>query len=105
VPEIYNSQELRAELERFDHKFASHTDTEVLVHAYEQRGAEGVMKLRGMFAFGIWDQQKRRLFLARDRVVKKPLDYTDNGGCFCLRFGIAGVVAKLGVAERGGGSC
>jgi asparagine synthase (glutamine-hydrolysing) len=82
--EIYNFQELRAELERFGHKFTSHTDTEVIVHAYEQWGAECVKKLRGMFAFAIWDQQKRRLFLARDRVGKKPLYYADTGRCFAF---------------------
>jgi asparagine synthase (glutamine-hydrolysing) len=80
--EIYNFQELRAELESFGHKFSSHTDTEVIVHAYEQWGADCVKRLRGMFAFAIWDQQKRRLFLARDRVGKKPLYYTDTGRYF-----------------------
>jgi len=90
--EIYNFQELRAELERFDHKFNSHTDTEVIVHAYEQWGTECVKKLRGMFAFAIWDQKKRRLFLARDRVGKKPLYYTDTGRCFAFASELQGLL-------------
>jgi len=80
--EIYNFQELRAELEHLCHKFNSHTDTEVIVHAYEQWGTDCVKRLRGMFAFAIWDRQKRRLFLARDRVGKKPLYYANTGRCF-----------------------
>ena len=90
--EIYNFQELRAELERFGHKFNSHTDTEVIVHAYEQWGDECVKKLRGMFAFAIWDQEKRRLFLARDRVGKKPLYYTNNGRCFAFASELQGLL-------------
>ena len=90
--EIYNFQELRAELEHSGHKFNSHTDTEVIVHAYEQWGTECVKKLRGMFAFAIWDQQKRRLFLARDRVGKKPLYYADNGSCFVFASELQGLL-------------
>src|SRR5262245_1961667 len=66
--EIYNFQELRAELEKLGHQFHSHSDTEVIVHAYEQWDVECVKRLRGMFAFAIWDKNRRRLFLARDRV-------------------------------------
>ena len=90
--EIYNFKELRAELERFGHRFNSHTDTEIIVHAYEQWGCECVKKLRGMFAFAIWDQQKRRLFLARDRVGKKPLYYTDNGRFFAFASELQGLL-------------
>lgn len=90
--EIYNFQELRAELEPFGHKFNSNTDTEVIVHAYEQWGAECVKKFRGMFAFAIWDQQKRRLFLARDRVGKKPLYYTNTGRCFAFASELQGLL-------------
>ncbi|HEX4920983.1 MAG TPA: asparagine synthase (glutamine-hydrolyzing), partial [Candidatus Bathyarchaeia archaeon] len=90
--EIYNFQELRAELEGLGHKFNSHTDTEVIVHGYEQWGTECVKKLRGMFAFAIWDQQKRRLFLARDRVGKKPLYYTDTGRCFVFASELQGLL-------------
>jgi asparagine synthase (glutamine-hydrolysing) len=82
--EVYNFQELRAVLEGFGHKFTSHTDSEVIVHAYEQWGADCVKELRGMFAFAIWDQQRRRLFLARDRVGKKPLYYAHTGRYFAF---------------------
>src|SRR5207237_1198196 len=80
--EIYNFQALRSELEDLGHRFRTRTDTEVIVHAYEQWGTECVRRLRGMFAFGIWDQRQRRLFLARDRVGKKPLFYTQQRDCF-----------------------
>jgi asparagine synthase (glutamine-hydrolysing) len=90
--EIYNFQELRRELESYGHKFNSHTDTEVIVHSYEQWGTECVRKLRGMFAFAIWDQPKRRLFLARDRVGKKPLYYFDNGRCFAFASELQGLL-------------
>jgi len=90
--EIYNFQELRAELELLGHEFDSHTDTEVIVHAYEQWGADCVKKLRGMFAFAIWDQHRRRLFLARDRVGKKPLYYINNGRCFAFASELQGLL-------------
>src|SRR5215471_266188 len=90
--EIYNFKELRAELDRFGHRFNSHTDTEIIVHAYEQWGSECVKRLRGMFAFAIWDQQKRRLFIARDRVGKKPLYYTYNGRFFAFASELQGLL-------------
>ena len=71
--EIYNFRELRCELERAGHKFRCGSDTEILVHLYEQEGLEFVKKLRGMFALAIWDEANRRLVLARDRVGEKPL--------------------------------
>jgi asparagine synthase (glutamine-hydrolysing) len=77
--EIYNYQELRAELLQKGHQFSSTTDTEVIIHLYEEYGAECVKRLRGMFGFAIWDERKRSLFLARDRVGIKPLYYVNTG--------------------------
>ncbi|HTI39453.1 MAG TPA: asparagine synthase (glutamine-hydrolyzing) [Vicinamibacterales bacterium] len=73
--EIYNFLELRRQLEQEGHRFRSATDTEVILAAYRQYGLECLSRLRGMFAFAIWDQTRERLFLARDRVGKKPLQY------------------------------
>jgi asparagine synthase (glutamine-hydrolysing) len=73
--EIYNFVELKSELKSKGHQFKTKTDTEVILHAYEEWGAECVHRLRGMFAFAIWDEQERRLFLARDRLGIKPLYY------------------------------
>lgn len=77
--EIYNFEALRRELESSGHRFRTRTDTEVIVHAYEQWGTKCIEHLHGMFAFGIWDQGRRQLFLGRDRVGKKPLFYTKVG--------------------------
>jgi asparagine synthase (glutamine-hydrolysing) len=78
--EIYNFPELRSELESRGHRFSTHTDTEVIVHLYEEMGAECVKKLRGMFAFALYDERNRRLLLARDRLGKKPLHYALSHG-------------------------
>jgi asparagine synthase (glutamine-hydrolysing) len=79
--EIYNYRELRAELLEKGHRFVSNCDTEVLVHLYEQEGEEGIQRLRGMFAYALWDREEQKLLLARDRLGIKPLYYaTSRGG-------------------------
>ncbi len=82
--EIYNYRELRAELESKGHSFRTHSDTETIVHAYEEWGDSCVERLRGMFAFAIMDWRRRRLFLARDQLGIKPLYYFQNTRCFAF---------------------
>lgn len=83
--EIYNHRELRRQLEASGHRFRTHSDTEVLVHLYEEHGPEMARRLHGMFAFAMWDSRKRCLFIARDRTGMKPLSYAvrGNGIVFC----------------------
>ncbi len=80
--EIYNFRQLRQALERKGHRFETHSDTEAILHAYEEYGEACVRHLRGMFAFAIWDRRKQQLFLARDRVGIKPLYYYWDGRKF-----------------------
>ncbi len=78
--EVYNFLDIREELEGTGHVFKSHTDTEVIIHAYEEWGVDCVTHFRGMFAFGLWDDRKKRLLLARDRLGQKPLFYYQRNG-------------------------
>jgi asparagine synthase (glutamine-hydrolysing) len=98
--EIYNFQQLRLELEKLGHRFRTRTDTEAIICAYEQWGVNCLAKLRGMFAFGIWDRRRRRLFLARDRVGKKPLFYTQVGQRFLFASELQGILAEKDVPRE-----
>jgi len=83
--EIYNFRELRKECERAGESFSSQSDTEVILALYRREGARAISRLRGMFAFALWDEHANKLLLARDRVGKKPLNYilTPHGVIFC----------------------
>ena len=101
--EVYNFKQLRSELSALGHRFRTSSDTEVVLAAYVAWGPDCLTRLRGMFAFGIWDARRRRLFLARDRVGIKPLVYRcDERG---LRFAseIKALLAEPSV-PRGAGS-
>ena len=78
--ELYNTEEIRQELLKLGHSFAGHSDTEVLLHAYAQWGQACLEKFNGIFAFAVWEVEKKRLFLARDRIGVKPLFFTLHGG-------------------------
>ncbi len=82
--EIYNFLELRKELEQQGYNFKTHTDTEVILALYQQEGEACLEKLNGMFAFALWDKQQQQLFIARDRIGKKPLYYFQRGGRFAF---------------------
>jgi len=91
--EIYNYQAIRSQLMARGHRFRSNSDTEAILHLYEEEGPECVQKLRGMFAFGIWDEKDRSLFLARDRIGKKPLSYYFDGKTFVFGSEIKAITA------------
>ena len=78
--EIYNFRELRRELEAAGHRFYTSTDTEVIVHAYEQWGKHAIARLRGMFGLAIWNTRTRELLVARDRIGIKPMHYATVNG-------------------------
>ena len=80
--EIYNFKELRTELEKKGHTFQSQTDTEVILHLYEEEGLEAIQRLNGMFAFALWDEKNSRLWICRDRIGIKPLVYCWDGKHF-----------------------
>ncbi len=95
--EIYNYKELQPELESRGHRFYTASDTECIVHAYEEWGNSCVDHLRGMFAFAIWDSKARRLFLARDRFGKKPLYYAHNGNVFLFASELKSILQYSGI--------
>ncbi|HXV14586.1 MAG TPA: asparagine synthase (glutamine-hydrolyzing), partial [Candidatus Krumholzibacteria bacterium] len=98
--EIYNHRDVRRELEKRGHRYGTHSDTETILHAYEEYGVDCVKHLRGMFAIAIWDEPRRRLFLARDRFGKKPLYYAHVGGRVVFGSELKAIVALPEVARR-----
>src|SRR4051812_31832674 len=98
--EIYNYRELRARLEGRGHRFATRSDTEVLVHLYEEEGPAFVRRLHGMFAFALWDARRRQLLLARDRVGKKPLYYSERDGSLSFASELSAIVQDPGISRE-----
>ena len=92
--EIYNFPELRPDLEARGHKFYTNTDTEVIVHLYEEYGADCVKKLRGMFAFAFWDRREEILFAARDPFGIKPFYFLHEGGRLVFASEVAALLAS-----------
>jgi asparagine synthase (glutamine-hydrolysing) len=97
--EIYNYQDLIPEIERKGYQFISRSDTEVILHLYEIYGEDCINKLRGMFAFAIWDKRRQRLFLARDRIGIKPLYYSANKDYFIFASEIKAIV-NTGLCQK-----
>ncbi|MBN2512093.1 MAG: asparagine synthase (glutamine-hydrolyzing) [Sedimentisphaerales bacterium] len=97
--EVYNFLQLKDELEEKGHSFRTGTDTEVILHAYEQWGDGCVERFRGMFAFAIWDTRNKSLFLARDRLGIKPLYYFDDGNRFLFASELKAIVADVSVPK------
>lgn len=99
--EIYNHLEIRKELEKKGHAFKTdHSDTETIIHSFEEWGINCVEKFRGMFAFGIWNSNKKELWLARDRIGIKPVYYTEVNGKFIFASEIKSILVDPGIARN-----
>jgi asparagine synthase (glutamine-hydrolysing) len=98
--EIYNHAEVRRELEAKGHRYRTRSDTETLVHAYEEWGADCVTRMRGMFSFALFDRARRRMFVARDRVGIKPLYMARAGRAFVCSSEVKALFAFPGVERR-----
>ena len=98
--EIYNFLDLRTEMLERGHRFRTSSDTEVIVHLYEEYGLDAVERLDGMFAFALWDRRRRRLVLARDRMGKKPLHYALVGGELIFSSELKGLVQHPRVSRE-----
>ena len=95
--ELYNHAELRKDLQARGHHYRTNSDTETIIHLFEEYGPEGISRLRGMYAFAIWDRKKRSLFVARDRLGIKPLYYRYENGTFLFGSEIKAILAYPGV--------
>ena len=98
--ELYNTDEVRGQLLAQGHHFYGHSDTEVLLHAYAQWGEEALQKINGIFAFAVWEKNRKRLFLARDRMGVKPLFYMPRDGSLLLASEIKTILAYPGVEAQ-----
>ena len=98
--EIYNFQSIRSDLKSLGVQFRSQSDTEVLLESYKTYGLECLKRLRGMFAFAIWDASRRRLFVARDRLGKKPVYYFASGNRLVFGSEIKSILAAQQIDRR-----
>lgn len=98
--EVYNTQELRRMLLQSGHSFLGHSDTEVVLHAYAEYGAECVNRINGIFAFAVWEEKRKRLFLARDRIGVKPLFFKQQAGGFLFASEIKTILSHPSVKAR-----
>lgn len=98
--ELYNTQEVRDQLEKLGHEFSGHSDTEVVLHAFSQWGEGSLQKLNGIFAFAVWEREEKRLFLARDRMGVKPLFYKFHKDGMLFASEIKTILAYPGVERK-----